>query len=455
MNRGNLSRRGFLARSLAGMTAAGLPVWFAKESIAQAQEEEARANRRVGPNDRITVGIIGTGSRGMQLLRAARRHQPLQFVAACDVDRNHLNRGAQFIGNDCARFSDYRQLLARRDIDAVFVVTPDHWHTLVAAAAMEAGKDVYCEKPLTLTVNEGKHLVEVSRRTRKILQTGSQQRSEYNGRFRLAAELVRNNRIGRVQTIETRIGRNPVGGPFEVRPVPEGLDWNVWLGPTPQVDYVPQRCHYTFRWWYDYSGGKMTDWGAHHNDIAQWALGMDDSGPVLVEVEQAEPPANDPTNRSYNCHPRFRVKYTYADGPNGGNGTILRCTSEGNNGVHFAGENDQWIFVSRGTIRASNPALLQQELPADATRLERSNNHIGNWIECIRNRRQPICNVNVGHRSVTVCHIGNIAIRTGQRLRWNPEQQQFVDNAEANRMLSRPYRAPWSLTNNGRGNSDS
>ncbi len=444
--KGNLSRRGFLARSTAALLGAGIPAWYARELMAQNEQQQAQDNRAVGPNDRIVMGIIGTGSRGNQLLNGALRNNALQFVAACDVDENHLNRGAQRIGNNCARFSDYRQLVGREDIDAVMVATPDHWHALCAGAAMQAGKDVYCEKPLTLTVDEGKYLVRVGNMTNKILQTGSQQRSEYGGRFRLACELVRNGRIGRVETIETRIGSNPVGGPFPVREVPDHLDWNFWLGPTPEVPYVRERCHYTFRWWYDYSGGKMTDWGAHHNDIAQWALGMDDSGPVLVEPvpDQIQAPSDRPN--SYNCHPQFEVRFTYANGPNGTNGTVVRCMSRGENGVRFNGENGQWIFVSRGRIQASDQRLLQDPLPDDAVRLEVSNNHLQNFIECVRTRRQPICNVNVGHRSVTVCHIGNIAIRMGQTLRWNPEQEQFVDNEEANGWLSRDMRAPWRLS---------
>jgi predicted dehydrogenase len=433
-----------LTRSTAALVGAGLPAWHVRELMANTEQEQAQNNRPVGANERITMGVIGTGSRAGQLLGEALRNRNMQFVAACDVDQRHLTERVNQIGNNCARFGDFRELLARQDIDAVMVVTPDHWHALVASAAMRAGKDVYCEKPLTLFVNEGKHLVRVSQMTNKILQTGSQQRSEYGGRFRLACELVRNGRIGRIETIETRIGGNPRGGPFEVRPVPEGLNWDMWLGPTPRVEYVTERCHYEFRWWYEYSGGKMTDWGAHHNDIAQWALGMDNSGPVLVEHVRSVPPSDRPN--SYNCHPEFEVRYTYANGPNGGNGTVLRCMSNGENGIRFNGENGQWIFVSRGGIQASDRRLLEDPLPQNATRLEVANNHINNFVDCVRSRRQPICNVGVGHRSVTVCHIGNIAIRTQQRLRWNPEREEFVDNAEANRWLSREMRAPWRLT---------
>jgi predicted dehydrogenase len=232
--------------------------------------------------------------------------------------------------------------------------------------------------------------------------------------------------------------------------VPEGLNWDFWQGQTPRVDYIPQRCHYEFRWWYEYSGGKMTDWGAHHNDIAQWGLGMDDSGPVAVETVTADQPSRD--RHSYNCHPNFRVQYTYANGPNGGNGTVLTCMSQGENGVQFYGEDGRWIFVSRGRIaagRGNQPEqrLLQEPLPANAVRLMAVTNHMGNFLEAIRDRsRQTICPAQVGHRSVSVCHLGNIAIRSGWRLRWDPQQEQFVGERaeEANRWLRRDMREPWA-----------
>jgi len=287
-----------------------------------------------------------------------------------------------------------------------------------------------------LTIAEGKALVQVARETNRRLQTGSQQRTEFNGRFVLATELVRNGRIGKVQTIECRVGDNPVGGPFNQVPAPEGLDWDFWLGPTPHVDYVPQKCHYTFRWFYDYSGGKMTDWGAHHLDIAQWALDMDRSGPIEVEGTGT---GVDPRPLCYTCHPHFTATYRYA------NGATVRSTDAGENGIHFAGEDGKWLFVSRNRIAASDPGIISQPLPNNAVRLGQGNNHMANFISCVRSRQQPIANVEVGHRSVTVCHLGTLAIRTGQRLRWNPETEQFVDNARANQWLSRPMRAPWRL----------
>jgi predicted dehydrogenase len=432
---------------------AGLPVWYAREVLGQEEEAEAAARRPVQANDRIIMGAIGVGTnytrragggpvrgeRGIQIMQDAMRQTGVQYVAVCDVDRHNRGFAANLVGRDCRQYEDFRELLANRDINAVTIGTPDHWHSIIALAALRAGKDVYCEKPLTLTVNEGKALVRVAAATNKILQTGSQQRSD--ARFRQACEMVRNGRIGTVNLVHARIGTNPRGGPFRTTNPPDGLNWNFWLGQTPNVEYIPERCHYEFRWWYEYSGGKMTDWGAHHLDIAQWALGMDSSGPNEIEGTGVAPAMG---NASYNCHPTFNITYTNNNGPNGTAGTRLRASGAEmeENGVRFEGTNG-WIFVSRGRIQASDPAILNDPLPANATRLEVSTNHMGNFISCVRSRRQPICHVGVGHRSVSVCHIGNIALRMGQRLRWNPQEERFVDNEAANRWLSREMRAPW------------
>jgi predicted dehydrogenase len=443
LERGTLSRRGFLQRSLAGLAAIGIPVWFGKDLIADAEQEKAKDNKPVAANDALVMGHIGCGNpmngRGRDIGGQAARTPGVQYVACCDVDRTNREAWARLIapGREIAQFNDYRELLSRRDIDAVTIATVDHWHALTAIAAMRAGKDVYCEKPMTLTVDEGKAMVRVARETNRRLQVGSQQRCEMQGRFRLACELVRNGRIGRVQSIDCRIGDNPVGGPFQTAAVPANLDWDFWMGPTPRVDYVPQKCHYTFRWWYEYSGGKMTDWGAHHLDIAQWALNMDTSGPVEVSG-RGEAPDNRPL--TYNCHPHFTATYRYADG------TVVTANSRGENGVRFEGEGGRWLFVSRSRIEGSDPRIVSDPLPGNAIRLPAHNNHMRNFIDCVKSRQQPICNVNVGHRSVTVCHIGNIAIRLGlDRVRWNPETERFTDNDAANRMLGREMRGPWRL----------
>jgi predicted dehydrogenase len=450
----NLSRRGFLQRSLLNLAAAGVPLWHAREAVAFDQERALARSRTIGANDHLQIGVIGSGDRfNGGLFYDVQRHKRFVIVACCDVDQNHVNQVAEKAQkeyrNEVARYHDYRELCARPDIDAVIVATPDHWHALAAIEAMKHKKDVYCEKPLTLTIDEGKAMLRLARANNIVFQTGSQQRSDT--KFRLACELVRNGRLGKIHTVETRIGENPQGGPFQQEKPPAELNYDFWLGPTPQAPYCKQRCHYEFRWWQAYSGGKMTDWGAHHNDIAQWGLGMDGSGPVGVEA-MGYPSEKRPL--CYN-HPRnFEVTYTYADGAK------LICMGRGENGILFVGEpdkemadskgrrqrgKDRWIFVARGQIRASDDKLLKEPLPPSATRLEVSNDHMGNWLDCLRSRKRPICDVEVGHRSVTVCHLGNIALKLGRKLQWAPSKEVFVGDAEANGMLRREMRGPWKL----------
>lgn len=445
MDRGNLSRRGFMQRSLATMVGAGLPLWYAREVF----EHEARAaDEAKKPGDKIVVGLVGCGGQGRGIMRGA-MGKGCVVGAVCDVDANRRKEtiAKDLKGStDVKSYEDFRQLNDNKDIQAILIGTVDHWHTLVAIDAMRKGKDVYCEKPMTLTVEEGKALLKVAQKTKAIFQVGSQQRS--GSRFRLACELARNGRIGKIKNIETRIGDNPKGGPFKTSMVPEGLNWDFWQGPTPKVDYVKERCHYQFRWWYEYSGGKMTDWGAHHNDIAQWALGMDDSGPIEVSGT-GEAPSKDPN--SYNCHPHFEVTYTYK------NGATVLCKSKGENGIHIEGEDGKWIFVSRGRIAASDQKeksgkgkaggpskILDEALSKDAVRLYESNDHMMNWVSGIKTRKPCICSAEVGHRSVTVCHIGVIALRLGKKLKWDPVKEEF-DDAKANEMLSRKMRGEWKL----------
>ncbi len=436
-----VSRRDFLSRSLAGLALAGLPEWFAKDTLAAESERHSRMPRRIGPNDRINIACIGPGGskggyrQGLNDTKAARGHQGTQIVAVCDVDQQHREEAAHEFGPDCKQYHDFRELLADDGIDAVVIGTPDHWHAQIAIAAMKAGKDVYCEKPLTLTIDEGKHIVRTMKDTKRIFQTGSQQRSD--AKFRMACELVRNGRLGKISRVKTQIPTAPTGGPFDVKPVPEGFDWDMWQGPTPFTDYIPERTHGTFRWWLEYSGGMITDWGAHHNDIAQWGLGMDGSGPLSVEAV-GKPPEKTGKNY-YNVFPSFDITYKYP-----GDITLL-CTDKGENGIQFEGEKG-WIFVSRGVLRASDDKLLSDPLPSDAIKLYVSNDHMGNFLDGIRTRQQPICNAEVGHRSVSVCHMGNLSLRLGGRhLEWDAKKEQFKNDKEANAMLSRPRRGPWKL----------
>ena len=433
-----ISRRKFLAGSAAGVALAVTPDWFRRSSAAQMSPR--RTGRRIGPNDTINIGVIGPGGSkggykmGLANARNAAGHEGVKIVAACDVDQQHLDEAAEAFGPDCARYHDFRDLLARRDIDAVIIGTPDHWHTYMCIAAMRAGKDVYCEKPLTLTIDEGKKLVQAWRETGAVFQTGSQQRSAEN--FRMACELVRNGRIGKLTKIEAHLPTGPVGGPFPPQEVPDGFDWDMWLGPAPSAPYLKERTHGSFRWWLDYSGGMLTDWGAHHNDIAQWGLGTDRSGPISVQAYGRGPKIGE---NCYDTFPEFDVTYVYE------NGVHLLTTNQGENGVQFFGE-DGWIFVARGKIAASDQRLLEEPLPANAERLYASNDHMGNFLECMRTRKQPICDAEIGHRSVSVCHLANISLRLGgRRLRWDPVKEEFKDDPQANAMLRRASRRPWAV----------
>ncbi len=443
MEKGNLSRRGFMQRSLAGMAATGVPAWYATEIVAAQERAAVEAKKPLAAPDKIVMGLIGCGGQGRHDMNQARK-LGAKFVAVCDVDRNRRQATAASLGKDVRDYEDYRELLDRRDVNAVVIGTVDHWHAIVAIAAMLKGKDVYCEKPLTLTVAEGIALVKVAKATKRIFQVGTQQRSEYSGNFRLACELVRNGRVGALKTIQTWIGRNPTSPTLPKAPVPKGLNWDFWLGPTPSVDYAElrqgknfyTRGHYDFRWWYEYSGGKMTDWGAHHNDVAQWALGMDASGPTTIE-SKGDKPSELPN--SYNCHPKFEVTYTYP------RGVKLICSSEGN-GVRFNGDEGKWISVDRGGIRASDARLLTDPLPRGATRLYASPGHVKNFLDCVKSRAVTICPAEVGHRSVTVCHLGVISLRLGgKKLTWDPVKERIVGDAAAERMLSRPIRGTWKL----------
>jgi predicted dehydrogenase len=442
MDKGNLSRRGFMQRSLAAMAAAGLPAWYARQVFAF---DEAKKPA----DDLIRMGAIGIGGsprRGKDIMRDALGKANVEYIALCDVDSRHRDQGVNEIKKaaqdfkkpapELKTYADFRELLDNKDINAVTIAVPDHWHAIIAMDALKKGKDVYLEKPLTLTIAEGQALAALAKKSGRIFQTGSQQRSDFGGKFRLAVDLVRNGRIGKVKTIETRIGgldKNKTG-PFKKETPPKELDWDFWQGQTGPVDYIPQRCHYEFRWWYEYSGGKMTDWGAHHLDVAQWALDMDNSGPTAVEgTGEANKNAD-----CYNVHSDFKVNYTYANGAN------VVCTAGGENGVKFIGEDGKWIFVSRGALNASDEKIIKEPIPEGSSKVYLSTNHMQNFLDGVRTRKACICPAEVGFRSVTVCHIGVIALRTGKKLKWDPVKQKFDDD-EANKMLSREMRKPWKL----------
>lgn len=426
------TRRGFLGAATAAST---LPAWFHDECRAQPDTKAPTAK-----NDTPGIALVGCGGMGRGDLRNASRFG--RVVALCDVDDNQLAAAAKDWPS-AVKERDFRKVVDRKDVDVVICGTVDHWHTLVSLAAMRAGKDVYCEKPLTLTIDEGKRLVEAQAKTKRVLQTGSQQRSDRN--FRLACELVRNGRLGKIKEVDVWLPAGRREGPFKPKPVPNGFDWDLWQGPTPAVEYVPERTHVTFRYWWEYSGGTMTDWGAHHNDIALWGLGQ--RGPVKVSGK----PKVEMIPNGFSAASEYAVEYTYA------HGVVHRCRSTAANtwaggvkdakgqqhGVKFTGA-DGWIFVTRGKIEASNPELLKTPLPASATRLTLSDDHMRNFFDSVRTRKLPICDAEVGHRSVMVCHLGVIAMRLGRELKWDPAKEQFVDDKEANTWLAREPRKPWS-----------
>jgi len=382
----------------------------------------------VPASERITLGFIGTGGMGTAHLNGFRSNRRVEILAVCDVDETRREAARERVGGDCTAYNDYRDLLARDDIDAVVIATPDHWHTLMSVHACQAGKDVYCEKPLTLNIAEGRELVKVVRKYGRVFQTGSQQRS---GReFHRACTLVRSGRIGKVHTAFVGIGKGKESDWVPDSAPPPGLDWDLWLGPAPKVPFNRLRHPYNFRWFWDYSGGKMTDWGAHHNDIVQWGFAMDGTGPVEIEGT-----GTFPSKGLFQTAISFEVTYTYASGQK------AVCSTEGR-GVKFVGT-EGWIHVDRGFLQTEPKELKNEPLGSDHVQLYRSVNHRENWLDCIESRRKPICDVEIGAGSVAVCHLNNIALRTGRKLRWDPERGLFPDDAAANRWVGKPYRAPW------------
>jgi len=400
------------------------------------------------PSNTITMGCIGVGRQGSGDMRGFL--DLVRILAVCDVDADRAQKAKQTVERHyaerlgkgtykgCDAYGDYRDLVARRDIDTCLIVTPDHWHVIPALAAARHRKDMYVEKPLTLTIAEGRVLADTVRRYGVVLQVGSQQRSD--GRFRFACELARNGRVGKIHTVTVGIGTDPPCPPQPVMPVPKGLDYDFWLGPAPWAPYTEKRVHpeqgYGRPGWLRieaYSGGMMTGWGSHHNDIAQWGLGTEYTGPVEFEGE-----GEFPDDGLWDVHGRFRVEARYASG------VRLIITSQAPNGVKFEGS-DGWVFVTRGRIDAEPKSLLAETIGPSEVHLYRSHDHKGNFVDCVRTRRDPIANVEIGHRSATVCHLANIALWLGRPLRWNPDEEHFVDDPGADRMMQRSMRSPWTL----------
>lgn len=433
------SRRKFLQTSaIAGGT---LFPWISTATQTMADDSKS-------PNARPRVGCIGVGGMGRGDAHAAKRYGDI--VAVCDVDSQHAERANKEIaGGKAQLYEDYRKLLDRKDIDVVTVSTPDHWHTKITIDAMRAGKDVYCQKPLTLTIDEGKLLGKVTKETGRVLQVGTQQRSEDNNMFLKAVAMVQAGRIGKVKRVTCAIGGGPQSGAFPKVKPPANLNWDMWLGQAPNVEYIKERCHGNFRWWYEYSGGKMTDWGAHHVDIAQWAIGMDESGPGSIHIVEAEHPVKmvkgmPSLDDRYNTAMKFNLQCSFANGVD----IVIRHDAQDlgfDNGILFEGDKGKF-FVSRSKL-TGEPVDALKTNPIDQSVLvklrkgKRLDSHMGNFFECVRDRAVPVSDVWSHHRALSTCHLANIAIRLGRDIKWNPLTEQIVDDPDANTWLGRPQRA--------------
>lgn len=430
------TRRDFLTTS-AGIIAlgAGGPTLFGQAAAAGQKPRSAV--------ERLGIGAIGMRYQGSVIALGAQAHGDI--AAICDVDRHVREQARASFGSTPRIFEDYRELLGRPDVDVVTIGTPDHWHTKMVIDACRAGKDVYVEKPLTLTVEEGKLLTKVVRETGRVVQVGSWQRSDH--RFRLAVEMARQGRLGELQRVDVVLDKNPVGGPFEPRRIPSHLNWDMWQGQTPDVPYIEERCHYTFRWWLEYSGGRMTDWGAHHIDIGQWGIG---SLPVEIDGRAKYPNAEN----GYNVPIDYHVTYKFPDG------VEMTVSDEGRNGVMFTGTKGR-IFVNRGTLAgkpvadlAANPLPREKftlypddnlSRPERVGKLDAIVNHMGNFFDCVHSRRAPVSDVVSQHQSVCTCHLGNISMQLGRPLKWDPAKEEFIDDPEANKLLRREQRSGYEV----------
>ena len=405
------------------------------------------------PNDRITLGHIGMGKQNRGLMNGFLGRKDCQVVAVCEIEPNRRKAAQEAVNQryasdraseayrGCDTYTDFRQLIARDDIDAVVIATPDHWHALISIAAANSGKDIYCEKPLCQSIHQARAMVNAVRNNQRVFQTGSMQRSSRE--FRVACELVRNNVIGKIHTMDVNVGGPAKWCDLPGQEVPAGTDWNMWVGPAPMRGYneilCPKGVHDHFPAWRNYrefGGGGVTDWGAHHFDIAQWGLGMDASGPVeIIPAKEANATQG--------------VKLRYA------NGTIVN--HGGGDGVTFHGSKGR-IRVNRGQFemwmgdrqiasdRGALGELVAEYTDDNSIRLHESSNHQGDWINCIRSRKKPIADVEIGARTVTVCHLVNLSYyHDNAAMKWDPTAEQFVGGTGDPAWLDVPSRAPWKL----------
>ncbi len=401
-------------------------------------------NQAVAPSNRITIGCIGVGGMGTANMQSFLAHPNARVLAVCDVDAKHRNQARESVNtaygnNDCAAYNDFRELLARTDIDAVMIATPDHWHGIIAVASARARKDIYGEKPLAYTIAEGRAIVDAVQRYGVVWQTGSWQRSQRH--FRFACELVRNGRIGAVHTVRVGLpyGNNLDELDAQPVPVPEGFDYDLWLGPAPWRPYHPQRCHFNFRWISDYSGGQLTDWAGHHCDIANWGMNTESSAPIEIEGKALSPPAQ---NGLFDTPGSYYFECKYAEGF-----TMIVADEKQQPkgmGTQFFGS-EGWIYVDRSGLDAQPKSILKSTIGPNEIHLYESLDHVGNFLECVASRAKTITPAEVAHHAIMIGHLGNIAMKLGRKVRWHLPTEQFVNDPEADRMLSRPMRSPWMI----------
>lgn len=457
----SMSRRQFIA-SAAGALGSAVAYW--------GTAAPARAAFFQAKNDRPLVAAIGVGERGLHDTTWAAKFGDV--VAVCDVDLNRAERAKAALGGKPALYQDYRRLLdAHPEVEVIVNGTVDHWHTAVNIAVCRAGKDLYAEKPLTLTIEEGQILSRVVRETGRIVQVGTQQRSSPH--FRTACELVRNGRVGKLRQVVVLLPLYPAkGGPFAPQPVPPGLNWDLWQGQAPERAFCPERLHFKFRWWKDYAGGKITDWGQHHMDIAYWGMGMENSGPLEVEGQAFFPNRGQPD--CYDNADRFvvRMKFpgeidllylvvrdekylktltdgdmTEAEDAQLFAGVPEEWKHEQRDGIMFIGDRGR-LFVNRGgAYGKAVEELAENPLPASALRLYESSDHMANFFECVKSRKPPISTVDVAHRVISSCHLANVAMQLKRKIRWDPQQEQIIGDQEASQSIyvRREQRKPYTI----------
>ena len=438
----NISRRQFLTAAGAaaggvigfGFPQSGVPPYIVPSSVLGAAGNVAASNR-------IVMACIGMGGKGTNNMEAFLSNKEVRVVAVCDVDKKKRDKARNIVddkyqNNHCKAYLDFREVIERQDIDALSLALPDHWHSVPAIMAARAGKDMYAEKPLARTIREGRAMADAVHCYGTVWQTGSQQRSSSN--FHRACELVRNGRIGKVHKVEVGLPTGKSGRTIPMQPVPEGLDWDFWLGPAPWRPYMGfggNGPHGAWRWIMDYSGGQLTDWAGHHIDIAHWALDLERTGPVEIEGRGVYP-----RDGIYNTPIEYKFTCKYA------NGLVMTVANDEQipRGTKWYGQ-DGWIYVKRGKLEAEPPSVLKEVIGPNEVRLYKSNDHRQNFIDCVKSRRETIAPIEIGHRSISVGLLGEIAMLTERKLKWDPEKEIFLNDEQANRMLSRPMRSPWHL----------